>query len=529
MKANRPLNYSLRNRTPSFLTSPENTETGQHSQSSTAESQQQPTLDNAAGHQETGADHPLVETEEQIHLRETNLPAEDVQVHFNEPAITEEADPQTEDRDNIPAEDTEHQNIDSRDAERTEDQQFSEQLYISDSIPSESINLTNMATIAQLSKFNGTESPCIWLSKLSAWQKFHRITDNAVLDYIPCLLEGSAGTWFQTINPGQFQNLQGFKDLLSERFKPSAHKTAMLSIKQEPNETCEQYLERAERLALAHHDLDEAYKVQFIANGLNTNLRWRVLAREPQTFQALRKDISLVQLELGYDQHVSFMTPITPFDMNELSRSINSHIEQTVSTQINALADRLQDAQHFDRHKEEERRDQYRDTSRGQHERYRDTYRGQHDRYRDDSRDRHNQYSDTSRGRYKSSYRDHSRGRDGSRRRSFEPREDFRDFSSDRSRNSNFRHNDSPRNRNRRDSTPGRHPERRRMSEGENSMCAGCGKSCQIRSSCPAFNTRCYNCKNFHHFSRICTKPNTNTKPHNKNSFKQQHNYSLQR
>lgn len=215
MKANRPLNYNLRNRTPSFLTSPEDTETGQHSQYNTAESQQQPTLDNAAGHQETGADHPLVETEEQIYLSETSLSAEDVQVHFNEPAITKEAEPQTEDRENIAAEDTEHQHIDSRDAERTEDQQFSEQLYISDSIPSDSINLTNMATIAQLSKFNGTESPCIGLSKLSAWQKFHRITDNAVLDYIPCLLDGSAGTWFQTINPGQFQNLQGFKD----RFK----------------------------------------------------------------------------------------------------------------------------------------------------------------------------------------------------------------------------------------------------------------------------------------------------------------------
>uniref|UniRef100_A0A8W8J6G0 Retrotransposon gag domain-containing protein n=1 Tax=Magallana gigas TaxID=29159 RepID=A0A8W8J6G0_MAGGI len=363
MKANRPLNYNLRNRTPSFLTLPEDTETGQHSQSSTAESQQQPTLDNAAAHQETGADHPLVETEEQIHLSETNLLAEDVQVHFNEPAITEEADPQTENSENIPAEDTEHQHIDSRDAERTEDQQFSEQLYI----------------------------------------------------------KGSAGTWFQTINPGQFQNLQGFKDLLSERFKPSAHKTAMLSIKQEPNETCEQYLERAERLALTHHDLDEAYKVQFIANGLNTNLRGRVLAREPQTFQALRKDISLVQLELGCDQNVSFMTPNTSLDMTELSRSINSHIEQTVSTQINALADRLQEAQHFDRRREEERRDQYRDNSRGQHERYRDTYRGQHERYRDDSRgrheqyrddsrDRHNQYSDTTRGRYKSPYRDTQEG-----------------------------------------------------------------------------------------------------------------------
>lgn len=108
--------------------------------------------------------------------------------------------------------------------------------------------------------------------------------------------------------------------------KPSAHKTVMLSIKLEPNETCEQNLERSELLALAHHDLDEAYKVQFIANGLYTNLRGRVLARKAQTFQALRKDISIVQTELGCDQHVSFMTPNTPFDMNELSMLINSYI-----------------------------------------------------------------------------------------------------------------------------------------------------------------------------------------------------------
>ena len=60
--------------------------------------------------------------------------------------------------------------------------------------------------------------------------------------------------------------------LFTERFKPAFHRVTMLQIKREPGETCEKYLERAERLALAHHDLDEAYKVQFIANGLFTLL-----------------------------------------------------------------------------------------------------------------------------------------------------------------------------------------------------------------------------------------------------------------
>lgn len=203
---------------------------------------------------------------------------------------------------------------------------------------------SNIMTTVQPNKFNGSESPCIWLSKLTAWQKFNKLTDNAVLDYIPCLLEGSAGTWFQTLNPTQYQTLQAFKDLLSERYKPASYKMAMLGIRQESGETCEKYLERAERLALAHHDLDESYKVQFIANGLISNIRGRVLAREPQTFQALRRDISLVQLELGCEQQVSFVAHNPTFDLSELTKSINTHIEQTVTAQINALADRFHES-----------------------------------------------------------------------------------------------------------------------------------------------------------------------------------------
>ena len=56
----------------------------------------------------------------------------------------------------------------------------------------------------------------------------------------------------------------------------------MIQINQEPGETCEKYPKRAERLALAHHDLHEAYKVQFIANGLIHNLRTASLPKNPK-------------------------------------------------------------------------------------------------------------------------------------------------------------------------------------------------------------------------------------------------------
>lgn len=80
MKENRPQNYNMRSRTPSFLTSSEGTESRQDSQSSNAESQQQSTLDNAAGHQETGAHQSPVQTGVRTHLTEGYSPALNVQV-----------------------------------------------------------------------------------------------------------------------------------------------------------------------------------------------------------------------------------------------------------------------------------------------------------------------------------------------------------------------------------------------------------------------------------------------------------------
>ena len=99
-------------------------------------------------------------------------------------------------------------------------------------------NRRNMTSSISLSKFTGSESPHIWLSKLAAWQKFNKLTDNDVLYYVPCLLEGSAGTWFQTLSPTQYTTLKDFQDSLKDRFKPNCY-SGMATLKQEPGESTE--------------------------------------------------------------------------------------------------------------------------------------------------------------------------------------------------------------------------------------------------------------------------------------------------
>lgn len=64
----------------------------------------------------------------------------------------------------------------------------------------------------------------------------------------------------------------------------------LMGIRQEPDETTDSYIERAERTGLGHA-LEEQYKVQATASGLLDMWRGKVLAREdiPRTQNSNRK------------------------------------------------------------------------------------------------------------------------------------------------------------------------------------------------------------------------------------------------
>ncbi|XP_062585333.1 uncharacterized protein LOC134246997 [Saccostrea cucullata] len=192
-----------------------------------------------------------------------------------------------------------------------------------------------MATGFSLPKFNGSETPVIWISKIDAWQKFNNYNDQKILDLLPCALEGSASTWYQTMPP--CNSLATFKQQLTERFQPIMYGMPLMGIRQDTSETLDQYLERAERIDMIH-DIAEHYKVQATASGLLPPWRGKVLAREPKTFQELRNAVSKTQVELSDTQPQSApqtstseaslanLCTVLATQMTELTKNIKAEI-----------------------------------------------------------------------------------------------------------------------------------------------------------------------------------------------------------
>ncbi|XP_065921119.1 probable serine/threonine-protein kinase ifkA [Magallana gigas] len=188
--------------------------------------------------------------------------------------------------------------------------------------------IVNMTTGINLKKFSGSENVHLWLSHLDSWQKFHNVTDGAALLAIGCNLEGQAETWLQTLSPRQRNNLTEFKECLKNRFAPQETNFTLLSIRQQAGETADVYLSRAEKTALGH-DLPEIYKVQFAIQGLENQVKAKVISKEPKTFQELRHAVSLAKAQLECN---------TTEDMNNLTLvALAAQLKDSLKAEISAL------------------------------------------------------------------------------------------------------------------------------------------------------------------------------------------------
>lgn len=303
-KKNRPVNYTIKTRATTSLEEQTYLQTVQDTEQS-----REPEIQTA--------DNNLQETED--HSNQTGA------VESNPTADTT-TEPQISTTDNTVEETVEHQ-----------DQTSAEHLNNDEASNTNTERILSdhpiMATGFSLPKFNGSESPVIWLSKLDAWQTFHNYADQKILAMLPCALEGSASTWFQTLQP-PCNSLTTFKKQLTDRFQPILYGMPLMGIRQDPSETMDQYLERAERISMIH-DMAELYKVQAIASGLLPPWRGKVLSREPKSFPELRNTVSKVQVELSdlpqnlnhsSDHSLANLCTTLATQMTELTKSIKADI-----------------------------------------------------------------------------------------------------------------------------------------------------------------------------------------------------------
>lgn len=171
-KKNRPVNYTIKTRATTALEEQTYLQTVQD-----IEQSREPEIHTA--------DNNLQETED--HSNQTSAVA-------SNPTADTTTEPQISTTDNTVEETVEHQ-----------DQTSAEHLNNDEASNTNTERILSdhpiMATGFSLPKFNGSESPVIWLSKLDAWQKFHNYADQKILAMLPCALEGSASTWFQNLQP----------------------------------------------------------------------------------------------------------------------------------------------------------------------------------------------------------------------------------------------------------------------------------------------------------------------------------------
>ncbi|XP_062581096.1 uncharacterized protein LOC134242911 [Saccostrea cucullata] len=316
---------------------------------------------------------------------------------------------------------------------------------------SESVNniQNKMATGINLKKFSGSENVHVWLSNLDSWQKFHKVTDNEALLAIGCSLEGQAETWLQTLTTQQRTNLKDFKDCLKSRFAPQETNFSLLSIKQQHGESTDTYLSRAEKTALGH-DLPEIYKVQFVIQGLEKQIKEKVLSKEPKTFQQLRHAVSLANAQIECR---------TENDNSLNLIALAAQLKESLKEEINALVPNIPQTQKKSGWKNKKQ-----------------TF-----------------------GQFQANPQ-------------FQPPVNFVP-SVPNNAWTNPTYAVPPQNFQQQPPMQQMQTAPMRQNgQGMGGGCKGCGKSCYPRFNCPAYNVQCFNCGKMRHFASVCQSPKT--RPH---------------
>lgn len=226
---------------------------------------------------------------------------------------------------------TDIQNHDEEEQELTQEDSINNEIIINSSV--ENTSYFEMTTI-QIKKYDGTESPQIWFPSMEAWMKVQNYTEAKMLSALPLLFEGPAALWLQTQPQSAIASLAAFKVAFFDRFGIKDNDMTFMSIKQTITESALSFIERAEKTGLGA-PLPECYKVKAAVKGLNSDLRARVIGKEPSTFLELRKAVQLAseELECVTDSPEVRSVNVLAEKFAEMTRDLS----ETIFQQVNQL------------------------------------------------------------------------------------------------------------------------------------------------------------------------------------------------
>ncbi|KAK6169936.1 hypothetical protein SNE40_018453 [Patella caerulea] len=181
----------------------------------------------------------------------------------------------------------------------------------------------------QLPTFSGlsSENAKSWIQDFNLFYIMHGITDNSkIVSLFSFHLKESAKRWFENL-PNDVK--QDFK-LIQEQFKLSFSSKShpdIGNIKKQPGESCEQYINRVDKL-FHNQNVDFMFIYKLTLNGLYKQYQKDVDIQKPQNWSELKAACALVESHAELPS-VAYVTKTDSNSMDKLCEKFGEMLEST--------------------------------------------------------------------------------------------------------------------------------------------------------------------------------------------------------
>jgi len=158
-------------------------------------------------------------------------------------------------------------------------------------------NFSSPNKVIKLTPYSGKDSESFtsFLTRFDKFCNLNNIPNEQKNDVLNFYLEGAAQTYFDNLSEEIKSDFHEVVNALSKRFQTNDLDYNLISIKQKPLESAEEYLTRGLKIA-TDLKLDEKILVSLLVNGLQDNIKLQIIMKEPKTLSELSKFIKLSEM-----------------------------------------------------------------------------------------------------------------------------------------------------------------------------------------------------------------------------------------
>ena len=146
-----------------------------------------------------------------------------------------------------------------------------------------------------LQPYDGKSEAVKWWTRFMAFITLQRMPEAEAILTLPFYLTGMADNWFSALANDYKQSLHQIQSSFFD--SGSHHDIKLKNLEQQPNQTINEYITRAETMNL-NNSVSQEFLVQITATGLKPDIARTVFQHRPNTMTELREQAKLADMAI---------------------------------------------------------------------------------------------------------------------------------------------------------------------------------------------------------------------------------------